>query len=310
MRRLATLLAVMVGFVVGALLLSLEDDIPLAALLDTYAGPTSQFAKIDGVSVHYRDEGAGPALFLIHGSNASLHTWDGWAARLKDKYRVVRLDLSGHGLTGPDPKSRYAVSDYVRLVEGLRAHLSIENASLAGNSLGGWIAWTYALRHPKRVEKLILIDAAGYPLDLDQLPLVMQYAGSPIFGPILARMASRAALGSNIRQLYGDPSRVSEGLVSRYMDMLLRAGNRQATYERFSQHLSFAGAERISSISVPTLIMWGAHDTLIPPKDGKRFHREIKNSVLRMYPDFGHMPMEEAPEITVRDARAFLESGI
>lgn len=258
MRLVPTLLAVIVGLVVGASLLTLKADIPLDALLDTYAGPTSQFADIDGMSVHYRDEGAGPALLLIHGSNASLHTWDGWTAQLKDKFRIVRLDLSGHGLTGPDPQSRYGVSDYVRLVDGLRARLNIKTMSLAGNSLGGWIAWRYALEHPKKVEKLVLIDAAGYPLNLDQLPLVMRYAGNPVIGPALTNVASRAVLGTNIRQLYGDPAKVSENLINRYFDMLLRAGNRDATYERFSRPISFEDADRISSISVPTLIMWGA----------------------------------------------------
>ena len=306
MRLAVTIIAIMAGLVLGALLMSVRVDIPAGDLIEKYGGNISKFAEIDGMQVHYRDRGTGPVLVLIHGSNASLHTWDGWTASLSESHRVIRLDLPGHGLTGPDPRDRYGVQDYVQVVDTLMKQLDVGTFSIAGNSLGGWVAWEYAVRHPAKVETLILVDAAGYPMD-EPLPLILRLAGTPVIGRAMSVMSPRFALRDTIRQVYGDPEKVTDELVTRYHELLLREGNREATYLRFKAGFSFENVGKISSISAPTLILWGGRDNWILPKYGERFHHDIAGSELRIYPELGHVPMEEDPVTT---AGPYLPSGL
>jgi pimeloyl-ACP methyl ester carboxylesterase len=307
MRFVVTLIAILFGLMLGASALSFRADIPVEELKAKYGGEPSQYAEIGGMKVHYRDEGTGPVVVLVHGSNASLHTWEGWTANLKDNFRVIRMDLPGHGLTGPDPESRYRVADFVSLVDALMVHLEVQSFAIGGNSLGGAVAWNYAVRYPDKVEKLILVDAAGYPWE-EPLPLVLRLAGTPVIGQMMSVISPRFGIRDSIYQVYGDPSRVTEELVTRYHELLLREGNRNATYIRFSQGFSFGNVDKIPSISVPTLILWGTLDTWILPKYGERFHQDIANSELRIYANLGHVPMEEDPLSTVSDVRTFLEA--
>jgi pimeloyl-ACP methyl ester carboxylesterase len=305
MKIMLTFFSVIAGLIIGISVLSIRADIPVDDLVEKYGGPTSHFAKIDGMNVHFRDEGTGPVLVLVHGSNASLHTWDGWTEQMKDQFRIIRMDLSGHGLTGPDPRSRYTVSDYVNMVDALVQHLGVEIFSIGGNSLGGAVAWNYTVRHPDNVEKLILVDAAGYPWE-EPLPLILRLAGMPVIGQVMSVVTPRFGIRDSIQQVYGNPSRVTDALVTRYHQLLLREGNRDATYLRFRQGFSIENVDLIQSISVPTLIQWGARDTWILPKYAERFHQDIAGSVLHIYPDLGHVPMEEDPLKTAQDTRAFL----
>ena len=153
---------------------------PLSELTNHYTTDESRFIAVDGLRIHYRDEGSGPVLVLLHGVASSLHTWDGWVAEMKDQYRIIRLDLPAHGLTGPDPGvERYDTQYMVEKLDRFLDKLGIERLSLAGNSLGGFISWNYALQRPQRVDKLILIDSAGYP---QEMPFIMDFASWPVIG--------------------------------------------------------------------------------------------------------------------------------
>jgi pimeloyl-ACP methyl ester carboxylesterase len=283
---------------------SVRADLPVRELLPKYTTDISRFARIDGIDVHYRDEGRGPALLLVHGSNCSLHSWEGWQTQLKAKFRVISVDLPGHGLTGPDPEGRYDYAAMVRFLDRLADHLHIDKFSLAGNSMGGAIAIEYALMRPARMEKLILIDSLGYPEQVP--PLILRMWGYPVIGQVLTVLTPRFAYAQTIRGIYGHKERVSDPLIDRYYELLLREGNRAATRTRFVDAVWSVDVSRLRSIGIPTLVMWGGKDPWFDAAFGKRFAQDIPGAAVRIYPDLGHVPMEEAPEITARDAASFL----
>jgi pimeloyl-ACP methyl ester carboxylesterase len=306
--RRALGLSVLVVVVAGVVLASwLRADVPLAQLLPKYAGKPSLFADIEGMRVHYRDEGQGLPLLLLHGTSSSLHTWDGWVERLKDHRRLVRLDLPGYGLTGPAPDIDYSPARLARVVVKLLDQLGIERTDVAGNSLGGRVALTLALDHRKRVERLILVDASG--LSGQRVPKVFRLTQSAIGALALRWLTPRFLVRANTKEVYGDPGRLREDAVQRYYEMALRAGNRQALLDRFRGPPSPQLDTRLAQLHLPTLIMWGARDAWIPPEFAQRFARGIAGAQLIMYPDAGHVPMEELPAQTARDADAFLEES-
>ncbi|WP_196223343.1 alpha/beta fold hydrolase [Roseibium sp. RKSG952] len=251
-----------------------------------YANTDSKFVEVDGLRMHYRDQGSGPALLLIHGSNASLHTWEGWVKELSDDFRIISFDLPGHGLTGPDAKKRYGWIPQAELAGRLMEALDIERFSVAGNSLGGAIAWNLAVLEPERVENLILIDSIGYPRE-EPLPLILRAYGTPVLGDVLTVVTPRAAIRDSLESVYGDPQKVGPEMVELYHDLNLREGNRQATHERLSLADDNDHLNKLASLQVPTLILWGAKDTWVHPKYAGYFARDIKNSDVIIYDDLG-----------------------
>ena len=269
------------------------------------ATPPSRFVEVDGLRVHYRDRGAGPAIVLLHGSNASLFTWEGWALDLARDHRVVTLDLPGHGLTGPDPRERYRPADMAAFVDAFVATLGLGRFSIAGNSMGGGVAWRYAILHPEKVERLILVDSAGLPREEPQ-PFAFRPFTMPVVGRLVRWISPRFFVAKSLRDAYGDPSRVTEPLIDLYDDILLRAGNREATRRRFRAGSDDGMVARLGELRVPTLILWGSRDRFILPKYGPRFHAAIAGSELVMLDGLGHVPMEEDPQRTVAEVRRFL----
>ncbi|MFC1850196.1 alpha/beta fold hydrolase [candidate division CSSED10-310 bacterium] len=280
-------------------------DIPFDELKKKYANNSSQFIEIDGVAVHYRDEGTGFPLVLIHGTAASLHTWDGWVKELGAEYRTIRFDLPAFGLTGPNTDHNYSIKWYTSFLSVLLDTLVIKNCYLAGNSLGGWIAWEFAAQHPQRVSKLILIDAAGYTFD-HKMPLVFRLAQVPLLNSIFKYVTPRAFIAMNLREVYGDDQKITASVIDRYYELALRSGNREAFIARAkTQHQD--RTDLIGTITIPTLIMWGREDVWIPWSHATRFQKALLNSELIMYEGVGHIPMEEIPVKTAQDARTFLQ---
>lgn len=284
---------------------------PANELTLNYTNEHSRFVNIDGLNIHYRDEGQGPVLVLLHGVASSLHTWDGWVKQLQPHYRIIRLDLPGHGLTGPDAtRKRYDIDYMVDKLNKFLNRLQIDQAYLAGNSLGGYISWNYAVQHPQRVSKLILLDSAGYPQDL---PFIMSFAAWPLIGEMSQLMMPRFMVGMNIRAAYGDDSKVNKELVRRYHDLTLNKGNRKALVQVFrtmkeqsrNPHLGAA----VSRINLPVLLMWGEEDNWVPLSIMEQFRRDLPQVSVVTYEGVGHMPMEELPVQSARDARIFLQNG-
>lgn len=308
-RLLLGLLAVIVVVLAAGIALTWAPDRPVDALKARWAGPPSQFLDYQGQAVHFRDEGRrdDPApIVLLHGTSASLHTWEGWVTVLKSGRRVIRMDLPGFGLTGPGRENDYSIEAYTRFVLGFLDALGVQRFVLAGNSLGGEIAWQVAAAAPQRVERLVLVDAAGYAFTAMSMPLGFRMARMPVLSWLMQRTLPRAVIESSVRNVYGDPSRVTEALVDRYYELTLREGNRAALGRRFAQTRPGAGADRIKTLQLPTLVLWGARDRLIPPEHARWFERDIAGSRVVMYENLGHVPHEEDPAATVADVRKFL----
>jgi pimeloyl-ACP methyl ester carboxylesterase len=275
-----------------------------------WATPPSQFVSVNGMQVHLRDEGPRDdpnPIVLLHGTSSSLHTWDGWARVLQAKHRVIRVDLPGFGLTGPTQDGNYQMPVYSRFVASLMDTLQVQRAVLAGNSLGGYVAWKTAVDYPDRVSKLILIDAAGYATTAASVPIGFKLAQIPILSGLMANILPRRVIESSLRNVYGDPSKITAELIDRYYELALRTGNRKALAARFSQNKAGEFEAQIAQIKQPTLVIWGGLDRLIPPENAEKFHRDIANCRVVMFDKLGHVGHEEDPVATVSAAQAFLD---
>lgn len=296
--------------------LSRAPDRPVETLVARWApAPPSDFIEVRGQLVHIRDEGpradAAP-IVLLHGTGASLHTWEGWVAVLKKTRRIITLDLPGFGLTGPFA-GQYAAGDYrgdtyARFVLDVMDALQVTRAVIGGNSLGGEIAWRAVTLAPQRFQRLILVDAAGYALTPQGVPLGFRIAALPVVNRLAEHLLPRALIVGSVRSVYGDPSRVTEALVDRYFELTLREGNRRALGLRLQQLEAGAHVERLKTLALPTLILWGGRDRLIPPGNAQLFARDIRGAKIVMFDELGHVPQEEDPARTVQAVVTFLES--
>lgn len=287
-----------------------EPDRSVEDLKARWAQPPSVFIPVANMQVHLRDEGPrGDPLpiVLLHGTGASLHTWDGWTEVLIGSRRVIRFDLPAFGLTGPAADGDYTIESYARTVVAVLDRVGVKHCVLAGNSLGGHIAWATAVLHPGRVERLILVDAAGYPFESASVPIAFKLAQTPVLNRLLEDVLPRGLVEDSVKNVYGDPSKVSPPLVDRYLELTTRAGNRKALVQRFEQTKPGPLADRVKEIKLPTLIIWGDKDRLIPLAVGERFQREIAGSKLVRFPELGHVPQEEGPVETVAAVEEFLE---
>lgn len=294
----------------AALALSWAPDRPVDTLMARWAAPPSYFVTLQGMQVHVRDEGPRDdptPIVLIHGTSASLHTWDGWVAALSPHRRVVRMDLPGFGLTGPAPDGDYSMARYTGFMRDLLDLLKLDEVVMGGNSLGGGIAWQTALAHPTRVSQLILVDATGYPLQPQSMPIGFRLAQISWLAPITQKILPRSMIAASVRNVYGQPDKVSPALVDRYYELTLREGNRASLTKRFRYRSSDAAlAGQIALLKLPTLVLWGSEDRLIPPEHGQSFQRDIAGSQLQVFEGLGHVPHEEDPEATVQAVTRFL----
>lgn len=302
----------LVGVIAVVLFAMHEPDRSVEELAARWAPAPSTFVEIAGMKVHLRDEGRRDdpePILLVHGTSASLHTWEGWVSGLRDTHRVITVDLPGFGLTGPSPEGDYSIAAYTRFIAQVLDALKIERAIVGGNSLGGLIAWETAAAFPQRVSRLILVDAAGYPFVPESMPIGFTIARMPVLNKIMEWVLPRSLVEESVRSVYGDPSRILPALVNRYYELTLREGNRAALAERFRQPLS-GRVELIARLAQPTLIIWGGQDRLIPPDNAERFHRDIAGSTLVILDDLGHVPHEEDPVRTLEVVKTFLAATV
>jgi pimeloyl-ACP methyl ester carboxylesterase len=309
-RAIAGLFAILALGIIAFASANWHPDRPVVELAARWAPPPSQFLDISGMHVHVRDEGVASdpvPIVLMHGASLNLHTWAGWVQRLEGNHRVVTFDLPGFGLTGPSPGGDYAIEAYVRFLGLLLDRLGIHHCILGGVSLGGNIAWEAALAMPNRVDKLILVDAGGYPVTSSSVPIGFRIASIPALSPIVNNLLPRSVIAASLRNVYGDPSKVTPELIEETFAMTLREGNRKALIRFLAQFNPGAHAGLIAGLRVPTLILWGARDRLFPLEVAQRFHHDIAGSQLVIFDGLGHMPHEEDPEQTVAVVKGFLE---
>ena len=305
-------LAALLVLLVGAIVWFWTPDRSPEELKAKYADENSRFVELDdGLTVHVRDQGPrdAPVVLLLHGQSASLQTWEPWVGRLTDRYRIVTMDQTGHGLTGPDPHDDYSAARAVEIVDGVADALDLDRFVIGGNSMGGWVSWNYALVHGDRLDGLLLIDAAGPPdAEPTSSPLGFRIAHTPGLRWLMTKVTPRSLVARSVREAVYNQAIVDDGMIDRYWELLLYPGNRQATIARFKLGLAIADPDALAHIDVPTLIMWGDEDRLIPLSAGRWFHQHIPGSEFTHYPDIGHIPMEEAADRSAADVRRWLGS--
>ena len=279
-----------------------HKDIPLNELKLKYTNSDSSFIDINGTNVHYRDVGNSNdsiPIVLMHGTGSSLHTYDFWSDNLKRTNRIIRMDLPAFGLTGPFVKNDYSISNYTFFLKEFLNSLNIKECILIGNSLGGEIAWRFAIAEPLMVKKLVLIDAGGYPVISKSVPIAFKLAKIPVLNNLLTYITPRFLVRASIENVYFDKSKISDSLVNRYFDLSLRKGNRKAIVDRLKGSTTLTNGKKthasIKKIKEPTLIIWGSDDQLIPVENAYKFNNDITNSKLIVMQQSGHIPMEEKP---------------
>ncbi len=317
MKRLSSILAVLAVVLVAAFLLLRVPDTDAAEMRAKYGGPPSQFVTLPaGPTVHYRDEGPrdAPVMVLLHGSNADLHTWQPWVDHLKDRYRLIRLDQRGHGLTGPAADGNYLQDAFTADLEAFRLKLNLNRFVLVGNSMGGGIAARYAMLHPNRLAGLVLIDAGGAPVKRPESHrggggnLAFTIARIPVLNTIASQFMPRSLIERSLRQSVENQAVVTPEAVDRYWELARYPGNRVATMMRFGEPMTSFTPERVAVIETPTLIMWGREDALIPYAAAEWYRDHLPRAQLVAYPGIGHLPMEEAPGRSAADMARFLSS--
>lgn len=281
-----------------------NSDIDAETLKERYTDSQSQFISIDGLEVHFKDEGTGFPIVLIHGTSASLHTWDAWTKKLIENYRVIRMDLPAFGLTGANKNNTYDLESYNQFLESFMEKVGVSDFALAGNSLGGSIAWHYASNHQKQVKQLVLVDPGGFPSNKGK-PFVFKLAEIPIVNQLLKHITPKSFIRNNLEQVYYDDSKITSELVERYHQMILREGSRDAFIER--SKIAFKDETALlEKINTPTLILWGENDIWIPVENGLKFDAKLSNSRLVIMKETGHIPMEERPEESLAHLLDFL----
>jgi pimeloyl-ACP methyl ester carboxylesterase len=312
MSKFLTFLIVVAVLLAGAFYAFSEPDIPRSVLEVKYATPPSQFLMLpDGARVHLRDQGSrtGPVLVLVHGSNASLFTWEPWAKRLGGDFRIVSLDMPGHGLTGAVPNHDYSEEGMVKFVKEVTDKLGLSKFAIAGNSMGGGIAARFAEEYPQSVTALILVDAGGMPTRQgSNIPLAFRLARVPVVNKILLHITPRSLVTEGLSDAVIHKEIINDKMIDSYWDFARMAGTRQATLERFSLDWTNAVSAHIADIKAPTLILWGAQDHLIPVEAAAKFHAAIPGSKLIIYPNTGHIPQEEVADRSAADVRTFLNA--
>jgi pimeloyl-ACP methyl ester carboxylesterase len=277
----------------------LEGALPPEQLAD----PDSRFVEVNGLKVHYKERGEGePTFVLLHGFGASAFSWREVMQPLAEHGRVIAYDRPAFGLTArPMPgewsgKSPYGPEAQVELLFGLMDALEVERAVLVGNSAGGTVAVNAALTQPDRVRGLVLVDAAIYTgggspawirplLDTPQMRRI---------GPLLARQIADSG-NDIIQQAWHDPARITPEVVAGYRKPLQVENWDRALWELTLASRTLGLAGRLSELTMPTLVITGDDDRIVPTAESVRLAGEIPNAHLVVIPECGHVPQEEKP---------------
>jgi pimeloyl-ACP methyl ester carboxylesterase len=276
-----------------------------AELEAKYLNAKSDYIEVAGMRLHLRDTGSkqAPAIILIHGFGASLHTWEPWAQALSKDYRVIRFDVPGFGLTGPDPTGDYSDQRSITLLTSLMDTLGLAHVTLIGNSMGGRIAWKFAAARPERVSKLVLISPDGFAS-----PGVKygKTSAVPAMVKLMRYTLPKAMLAPNLAAAYANPAVMTGKLLDRYYDLMLAPGVRDAIIARMEQSVLTNPEPELRQIQAETLLLWGEKDALIPMSNAADYIRVLQRCMLVTLPAVGHLPQEEAPDLSLKPVMDFL----
>jgi len=310
-RTLAVVLTIVAVLAAGWLALR-RADIPYDTLETAYALPATQFLTLsDGLKIHYTDTGPTDrsTLVLVHGFSASLHTWNEWRDDLDQDFRVITLDLPGHGLSRADPPEQVGIDRFVDVVVEVADKLDAPTFTLAGSSMGGNTAWKTALAHPERIEGLILVAASGWPETAEESessPFIFRLLANPIARSILKLIDMTSLVRGGLEDSYTDQSFVTDELVQRYVDLSRAPGHRETLLKITAAERELATPATLSMIDAPTLILWGSDDNLVPVSHAQKFDDAITNSTMIIYDGVGHLPQEEAATQSIEAVRTFM----
>jgi len=312
-RGLLTAVALIVVLAAVGWLALQRKDIPYDSLEAKYDSPASRYMDLpSGLHVHYRDVGRrnGPVLVLLHGYGASLLAWEPWVRSLSGDYRVITLDLPGHGLTRADRGYAGGRAGFGEVVDQVTRRLGVERFTLVGNSMGGGVAWGYAVDHPDKIEGLVLVDAAGWPSTGGNKALIFKFLRQPLGRALLSNIDTRPMIRQSLLVAYLDPKLVTPELIDRYTELSRAPGHRAILRGLQTGPGPVATPEVLSRIKAPTLVMFGEEDRLIPVAYARRFADTIPGASLIIYPHIGHVPMEEIPDRSAADLRAWLKAKV
>jgi pimeloyl-ACP methyl ester carboxylesterase len=313
MRILGIILGLVVLILVGAWLKLRGPDIPYEKLEAKYAEGDSHFVDLPGgYHAHYRENGDpnAPLLVLLHGFGDSFTTWDGWVRELKSQFHIISLDFPGHGLTRAPGGTTLSGDGLADFVDAFAAKLALPKFAVAGNSMGGGAAWELAVRHPDRVSALILVDAAGFANDKPgEPPLAFRILRYRLGRILLSKIDNRPLIDQGLKVDVYDKSLITPVIVDRFAEFQRAPGHREILMSVNMGQRAGSTAELLSSIKVPTLILWGESDPLIEPGAAKKFAAAISGSKLITYPEVGHLPQLEIPQRSAADVAAFLKAN-
>lgn len=308
MKRILWGLLIILSLLAVTVAITWRSDLPAVELMMKYTTPSSGWIMKDGQNIHFTDEGNGKAILLIHGTSSSLLTWDDWNKMLAGPYRVVRIDLPGFGLSGPQPNNDYSQEMYLSLFEELRKALDIESWTVVGNSFGGQLASYYAAQHPAAVDALVLVNASGWPVP-DKSWNIFDLAKGPA-GAIISHCTPKWLIKRTLTNVYVNDSLVRDQLVDRHYELLLYPGNRDALRHRLHEEYSGWNASTVSAIKCPTLFIWGTQDPWFPESVGRSWADAMPNGTFKPIENAGHVPMEEAPVRTVAAFQSWFQTAI
>jgi pimeloyl-ACP methyl ester carboxylesterase len=304
--QLSSAIALVAGAaVVAAVAVLWTPDVSRAELESDYLESPEDLRTVLGNRLHVRDRGPrnAPALLMIHGFGSSLQTWDAWAAALRDEWRVVRLDLPGSGLSGPDSTNDYTDARTHALLLELLEQLGLERVAVVGHSIGGRIAWSFAAKYPERVDHLVLVAPDGFAspgFDYGSAPEIPASLG------LMRYVLPKFLLRMNLEVAYGNPDNLSAEMTQTYYDLLRAPGNREALLARLRQTVLRDPVPLLERVRAPVLLLWGESDQMIPVANSADYQAHLEHAELVRLPGLGHVPQEEAPAQTVGYVAQFL----
>jgi pimeloyl-ACP methyl ester carboxylesterase len=251
-------------------------------------------------------------LVLLHGFGDSFTTWEGWVHELKGKFHIIRLDFPGHGLTRAPAEYQLSSEGLVDFVDAFAATLALPKFAVAGNSMGGGVAWLLAVRHPDRIDALILADAVGFPNEKPpaEVPLAFKILQYPIGRAILRNIDNRPLVREGLKTDVYDKALITPAIVDCWAEFQRAPGHRAILIGVNFGAQTQATADMLGTIKVPTLVLHGESDVLIEPASAHKFAGAIPGAKLITYRQVGHLPQIEIPQRSAADVAAFLEAPL
>lgn len=286
--------------------------LPLQQVIAKYADADSRIIEIDDVKLHVKDQGAGPAVLLIHGSSGDLGDWDGWMPTLLAKgWRVVRIDLPGFGLSGPVINGNYSIDRMQSLVDGLMDERGIERFAIVGTSYGGPVAFRYAATRTDRVTGLVIMNSAG--VEYGKQEVDPKTGEKKFYAASVSDTVSREATAAGLRKAFIDPAKLSDAWIDRKVDFSNIVGRDREAALSIDQYVRGNPERVLAHVRAPVLVFWGGENRSLSQDTADRFHAAVSRAAYRekiVQPGGGHLMHVELPQPTVDTVAAFLEKRV